>query len=519
MTTLLQHYLRDNARTRPDKTALVCDGARLSYAELDAAANRLAHGLLAAGVRPGDRVVVHLENSFEAVIAIFAILRAGAVFSVVHPATKAERLSYILQDEAAAALITINDARRRPCVLQALRAAPVSVVIWVNGPPVGPGGTPSRDFLDWAAMAAESGCTPEVGTSDLDLASIIYTSGPTAHPKGVMSAHRDTVFAARSIAGYLDNTADDVIFCCLPLAHTYGLSQLLTATLVGATVVLQPNFAFPARALQVMARERVTGFPGVPTMFAVLLRQDRLVHHDLSSLRYFTNAAAPLPAAQLLAVCAAFPQVQFFSMYGQTECKRACYLPPEQLCRRPDSVGIPIPGTDAYVVDEDGRPAPPGVTGELVVRGPHLMRGYWGKPQDTAARLRRGPAPGELLLYTGDLFRTDAAGFLYFVSRADDIIKCRGEKVSPQEIETALCRLDGVADVAAVGVPDDILGEAIKVVVVRKTGAALSELDVRAFCSRQLEDSLIPKYVEFRSELPTNDHGKTLRRELRTCAA
>jgi len=519
MTTLLAHSLQDNARIRPDKTALVAGGARVSYAELDAAVNRMAHGLLAAGVAPGDRVLVHLENSVEAVIAIFAILRAGAVFSVVNPSTKAEKLSYLLQDAGAAALLTSNDPRRRPCVLQALHATPVPVVVWVNGPP-SRRCLESHRWLDWSVVVAGSSRAPDVGSGDLDLAALIYTSGTTGSPKGVMSAHRDMIFAARSIACYLDNTADDVLFSCLPLAHTYGLYQLITSMLVGATLVLEPNFAFPARALQIMAREGVTGFAGVPTMFTVLLRlRDRLANHDLSALRYFTNAAAPLPAGHLLALRAAFPRAEVFSMYGQTECKRACYLPPGQIGRRPDSVGIPIPGTDAYVVDEAGRRVTPGVTGELVVRGPHLMRGYWGKPAETAARLRPGPVPGELVLHTGDLFRCDEDGFLYFVSRADDVIKCRGEKVSPQEIETALRRLPGVADAAAVGVPDDILGEAVKVVVVREAGTPLSESDVRAFCSRRLEEFLIPKYVEFRAELPRSEHGKTLRRELRTCAA
>jgi acyl-CoA synthetase (AMP-forming)/AMP-acid ligase II len=303
------------------------------------------------------------------------------------------------------------------------------------------------------------------------------------------------------------------------VAFTYGLYQLITAMLVGATLVLEKNFVFPYRALQIMVRERVTGFPGVPTMFALLLGLKKLASYDLSSLRYVTNAAAPMPVRQILAVRAAFPQAKFFSMYGQTECKRTCYLPPEELDRRPGSVGIAIPGTEVFIVDEDGNRVPPGTTGELVVRGGHLMRGYWEKPEETAKRLRPCTSAGEMVMYSGDLFRMDEDGFLYFVSREDDIIKSRGEKVSPNEIENALYGMEGVRDVAAIGVPDEILGEAIKVFVVPDDGWTLTERDIRAFCARRLEDFMVPKYVDFLSELPKSDNGKTLRKDLKVCVA
>jgi long-chain acyl-CoA synthetase len=517
---VMHEALEATARRLPEKTMLVCGPRRLSFGEVDAAANRLANGLISIGIRPGDRIAVYVENSPEAVISIFGILKAGAVFSVVTPTTKASKLADVLADEQAGALITINDPRRLASVSGALSAAFVPIVIWVGGCPEQPAPGAGGSFLDWAAVAETgSARSPEVGTIDLDLGTIIYTSGTTGRPKGVMSAHRDMLFAATAINDYLGNTADDVLFCSLPLAHTYGLYQLFTATLIGATVVLEPGFIFPAQALATMDRERVTGLPGVPTMFAVLLRQGGLDGFDLTSLRYLTNAAAPLPPDLLAALRRAFPQVQLFSMYGQTECKRACYLPPEELDSRPDSVGIPLPGTEAYVVDDSGRRVPAGVTGELVLRGSHLMRGYWGKPEETAARLRPGPTPGELALHTGDLFRADEDGFLYFVGRSDDIIKSRGEKVSPHEIETALRRLPGVADVAAFGVPDDVLGEAIKVVVVPEPGSSPSEREVRAFCARELDDNMVPKHVEFRDELPRTDHGKLERKKLATCAA
>jgi acyl-CoA synthetase (AMP-forming)/AMP-acid ligase II len=375
-------------------------------------------------------------------------------------------------------------------------------------------------FCAWDdLLAAASAEKPSVGTIDLDLATIIYTSGSTGTPKGVMSTHRNMVFAATSISTYLENTADDIIFCALPLAFDYGLYQLIMAMRVGATLVLEKNFVFPYKAIEIMVRERVTGFPGVPTMFSLLLGLKDLANYDLSALRYVTNTAAALPVSHILALRAAFPQATLFSMYGLTECKRVCYLPPQELDQRPGSVGIAIPGTEVYIVDENGTRVPPGTIGELVVRGSHVMRGYWEKPTETAERYKPGPLPGETVLYTGDLFRMDEDGFLYFISRKDDIIKSRGEKVSPKEIENTLYAMEGVREVAVVGVPDATLGEAIKVFVAPQEGVVLTERDVRAYCARHLEDFMMPKYVEIWPALPKGGTGKIDKKELRACVA
>lgn len=515
---LVHQFLEQSARTAPWKTALVCGDERLSYARLDAASNQLAHALIAAGVARGDRVAVYMDNSVEAAISIFGILKAGAVFSVINPTTKAEKLAYMLRDERPAALITSNDTLRVRVAAEALPAAPVPLVLWVGGVP-GIAAPPAVRFESWErALAGVSDAAPRVGTIDLDLATIIYTSGSTGNPKGVMSTHCSMVFAATSITTYLENTPDDVIFCALPLAFDYGLYQLIMAVRVGATLVLEKNFVYPYKALEIMARERVTGFPGVPTMFALLLGLKDLAAHDLGALRYVTNTAAALPVSHILKLRAAFPQARLYSMYGLTECKRVSYLPPEELDRRPDSVGIAIPGTEVYVVDDAGRKAPPGAVGELVVRGSHVMRGYWEKPEETARRYKPGALPGEMVLYTGDLFRMDAQGFLYFVGRQDDIIKSRGEKVSPKEIENTLYAMEGVLDVAVVGVPDETLGEAIQVFIAPIEGVTLTERDVRAFCARRLEDFMMPKYIEIRAVLPKGGTGKIDKKELRACA-
>jgi acyl-CoA synthetase (AMP-forming)/AMP-acid ligase II len=249
-------------------------------------------------------------------------------------------------------------------------------------------------------------------------------------------------------------------------------------------------------------------FPGVPTMFSMLMALKNLASFDLASLRMITNTAAALSEAHIAELRALFPQATLFSMYGLTECKRVTYLPPEQLDIRPTSVGRGMPNEEVWLVDDEGRRLPNGATGELVIRGSNVMRGYWEKPEETAKRLKPGPNPGEMLLYSGDLFRTDAEGWLYFVSRRDDIIKSRGEKVSPREVENALHTIDGIYEVAVIGVPDEVLGQAVKAYVTMKPGAQLTEREVIRHCLARLESFMVPKFVEFVAELPKTDTGK-----------
>jgi long-chain acyl-CoA synthetase len=233
-----------------------------------------------------------------------------------------------------------------------------------------------------------------------------------------------------------------------------------------------------------------------------------LAAYDLGSLRMITNTAAALSETHIRRLRELFPQAQLFSMYGLTECKRVTYLPPEQLDIRPTSVGRGMPNEEVWLVDDEGRRLPNGATGELVIRGSNVMRGYWEKPEETAARLKPGPIPGEMVLYSGDLFRTDSDGWLYFVARRDDIIKSRGEKVSPREVENAISSLEGVYEVAVIGIPDDVLGQAIKAFVTLTPGAQLTEREVIRHCLAHLESFMAPKYVEFVESLPKTGTGK-----------
>jgi amino acid adenylation domain-containing protein len=499
---LVHEFLTRTATRLPQKVALACDERRYTYAELDQMADRLANHLMRQGVRRGDRVAIHLHNSVEAVTGIFAALKAGGCFVMVNASTKADKLKFILNNcRATAALMSARSAGTELTDLVGQVPSLKSVVL------CGAGRTGGDDrWQGFERIQANSPPNPMPQVNiDLDLACLVYTSGSTGEPKGVMCDHSNVDFASDSIMSYLGSREDDIVLGVLPLSFDYGLYQLLMTFKCGGTLVLERSFAYPALILQRIQEERVTGFPGVPTIFAMLLNMDRSAF-DLSSLRYITNTAAALSPAQVLGIQDAFPGVTLFSMYGLTETKRTLYLPPDQLAVRPGSVGIPIPGTEAWLEDESGRRLEPGATGELVIRGRHVMRGYWEAPEATAARYRPGPVPGERLCYSGDLFRTDAEGYFYFVSRRDDIIKTRGEKVAPKEVENALHLLPGVM-AAVKGVPDPVIGEAVKAFIV-VSGAALTESQVIAHCRAHLEDFMVPKFIEFIDEMPMTSSGK-----------
>jgi long-chain acyl-CoA synthetase len=508
---LVQDFLQNSAIRFPDKVALICDGQRLTYAEIDAAANRLAHALLDQGVQRGDRVVIFMPNAVEVVIAIFAILKAGGIFVIVNATTKRDKLTYILNNCRAVALVT--SARSANLATALKEAAPSLQFVVLCGKDAGAIAEEEKKRYAWNdLLSAYPADRPFCPTIDLDLACLIYTSGSTGDPKGVMSGHNNVVFASGSIITYLQNTPDDIVINVLPLSFDYGLYQLLMTFRIGGTLVLEKSFTYPAAVLKRIEQERVTGFPGVPTVYAILLQMD-LSPYDLSSLRYLTNTAAALPPDHIIAIRNKFPWAELYSMYGLTECKRTLYLPPDQLDKRPGSVGIAIPGTEVWIEDETGRRVGPGEMGELVIRGSHVMRGYWEAPEATAKAYHPGPTPGERILYSGDYFRMDDEGYLYFVSRKDDIIKSRGEKVSPKEVEDVLYSIAGVVQAAVIGVPDPILGEAIKAFVVLE-GVTWTEKDILRHCRERLEDFMVPQHIEFRESLPISN-GKIVKKALR----
>ena len=293
-------------------------------------------------------------------------------------------------------------------------------------------------------MQAYPSTRPAQSCIDVDLASLVYTSGSTGEPKGVMLTHLGMLTAARSIVQYLGNRRDDVVIDMLPLSFDYGLYQVLMAFMFGGTVVLERSFVYPAQIVDSLIKNRVTGLPLVPTIAALLLATRDLGERRFPDLRYITSTGQVLPPAHIARLRQVFPAARIFSMYGLTECKRVSYLPPEELDRRPDSVGKAIPNTEVFIVDDEGneigearRP------GQLVVRGSHVMAGYWGLPEKTAATLRPGRYPGERVLYSGDTFEKDDEGFLYFVGRRDDMFKSSGATGEPERSGECPPRMPG----------------------------------------------------------------------------
>jgi acyl-CoA synthetase (AMP-forming)/AMP-acid ligase II len=505
---LLHESLRFAAESAAGKTALVAGDERLAYAELLDRSLRVARGLQDRGLRRGDRVVVYQANTASCVASIFGTLLAGGVFVVVNPETKQDKLAYVIDDAEAVALLTEGSLARN--FAPALPGRPSLAAVLCDGPPDGLGGVE-----DTAQVVAGTDPLPAApGTIPLDLAALIYTSGSTGEPKGVMMTHQSMVFAAGSISQYLRLSADDRILGLLPLAFDYGLYQLLMSVRLGATLVLERTFAYPTRIVQRVEEERITVFPGVPTVYATLSSLYGRAPFQLPSVRRVTNTAAALLPSMHAGLRAIFPNALIFAMYGLTECKRVCYLEPELIEERPSSVGKAIPGTETILLSPDGEKVDPGEPGILHVRGPHVMAGYWRRPDLTAEMLVDGPTPGERMLCTHDWFTKDEEGFLYFQGRSDDIIKTRGEKVSPLEVENVLVGVEGVREAAVVGVDDELLGQAIRAYVSLDEGADLTETEIVAACRLRLESFMVPREIVILDELPRTDTGKVRRKSL-----
>jgi len=503
---LLYGGLVSSADRHGGKVAVVAEDGEATFAGLLSQSLSLAGALQDEGLEQGDRVALFMENSLACASAVFGVLLAGGIFVMVNAQTPEERLRYILDDSGARFLLAEGPLCRVAAPAARLATVPPALA-FVRAPT-----DVEEDALDLSQMMT-GGSDPGRGqASPSDLAALLYTSGSSGTPKGVMLTHESLTFVTESIAQYLRLGADDRILNVLPLAFGYGLSQLLMTGHLAATLILERSFAYPAQTLRRLELNAATVLPGIPTIFTTLTSHFGGSSKTYPSVKTITSAAASLPATLHEPLLKLFPNAAIFRMYGQTECIRVCYLEPELVDQKPTSVGRAIPGTEAFVLDEDGEPVPPGVVGTLHVRGPHVMRGYWNAPELTASRLSQDES--NPVLCTHDLFETDADGDLYFVSRSDEIIKTRGEKVSPILVEEMLFSLEGIKEAAVVGVPDELLGEAIRAYVVREEGSSLEESQVVRACREQLEAFAVPHEVRFVDDLPKTPSGKVRKKSL-----
>jgi long-chain acyl-CoA synthetase len=514
---LVHDFLTLSARRSPHKEALIFGEERWTYHALGGASDSLAGTLMGMGLRSGERVALFMDNCAEAVVAFYGTLKAGCVAVPLNGHIKSRKLRYILIDSGAKVLI--SQKVKDKTVQEAVEGMSADIQIiwigeeaWIPSSRIVHSHPPPAPPIEGGELKSTALATPvkgkELSSLTPPLAALIYTSGSTGEPKGVMSPHASMIAAARSIIEYLENDSEDIVLNVLPLSFDYGLYQVIMTFMFGGTVILERSFLYPQRVFECIEKERVTGLPVVPTMAALLLRMQVPERFDLSSLRYITSTGAVLPVNHLRRLRESFPCAKLYSMYGLTECKRVSYLPPEQLDLRPESVGMPIPGCEVFVVDEHGNEVKAGEVGELVVRGTNVMGGYWNSPELTERTFRAGRHPGETLLYSGDLFRRDEEGFLYFVGRKDDLVKVKGERVSPREIEDVLYELEGVSEAAVIGIPDEITGGATVAFLVRSKDSRLVERGVLKHCKDSLEPHLVPAYVRFVEEIPKTPQGK-----------
>jgi acyl-CoA ligase (AMP-forming) (exosortase A-associated) len=516
MSSLLHKLIFQSAEKNPDAEAIRFQQQKLSYSWLARQIERVAHGLIALGLGRRERIAVYLDKRPETVIAMFAAAAAGTVFVPVNPLLKPEQVAYILRDCNVRILITSRDRLLLlKDVLAGCHDLRQAVVI-------GDGSLEDSDAVlpvaAWDSVVSRGDAGALHRSIDSDMVAILYTSGSTGKPKGVVLSHRNMVAGAISVASYLQNSPDDRILSVLPFSFDYGFSQLSTAFLSGACVVLM-NYLLARDVITMAERERISGLAAVPPLW-IQLAQLEWPPHVQHELRYITNSGGAMPRAVVEMLQAKLPKTEIFLMYGLTEAFRSTYLPPTELERRPDSIGKAIPNTEILVVRPDGSLCAPGEPGELVHRGALVALGYWNDPAKTTERFR--PAPGqlpgltlpEIAVWSGDTVRMDEAGFLYFIGRKDDMIKTSGYRVSPTEIEEVIYSTGLVGEAVALGIPHPILGQAIMVVATPLDGTTLDVEALMAECKRCLPTFMVPGSINMRRTLPRNPNGKIDRKQL-----
>jgi long-chain acyl-CoA synthetase len=510
---LLGEALLISARKYPSKTAIIVKTKEYSYSDLKESAEKLAAHLVLSGIKKGDRVAVYMNNSWQSIVSIYGITLSGAAFLVINPQTKADKLQYILNDSGAR--ILVSESIQNNELSQALGGTTDILELIISGDlnkvtkfP----GIKITDFEETITRNTSAIVFPKAIPNDL--AALIYTSGSTGFPKGVMMTHQSMVFTSWSLIEYLRLSEEDRIILLLPLAFDYGLYQLLMAVTIGGSLIVEQSFTFQASVYKQIETYKPTVFPGVPTIYAMMIAANKKTGLSFDCIKKVTNTAAALPSEFIPDLKKIFPQALIFKMYGLTECKRVCYLEPELVDIKTSSVGKAIPGTEVFLLSPEGNPVPAGEKGILHIRGPHVMLGYWHKEELSKEMLRQGNLPGERILCSNDWFKMDDEGFLYFLGRTDDIIKTRGEKVSPAEIENIIYKISGIREVAIIGIPDEIMGEKIIAYVTTHGQAVIGEKEVLKECMSRLELFMIPQQVIFLDEMPKSSNSKIDKKEL-----
>jgi acyl-CoA ligase (AMP-forming) (exosortase A-associated) len=515
MVTQLHDILGQMAARQPQSPALTIKDTTVSYRALWEEASAFAAGLGLIGLGRGERVGIYLDKRIETVASVFGTSAAGGAFVPVNPLLRAQQVGYILNDCSVRVLVTTADRLARlGDELERCPSVEHVVVVDEDRPLAGGRG---YSFRAWGSFV-DTGDAPESKSIDLDLAAIFYTSGSTGQPKGVVLSHRNLIVGGESVSQYLDNHEGDRMLAALPLSFDAGFSQLTTGFTVGAHVVLV-NYLLPGEVVRLCAEHEITGLTCVPPLWLQLADQTWPAEAT-RSMRYFANTGGRMPKATLDRLRAIFPEAKPYLMYGLTEAFRSTYLDPAEVDRRPDSIGKAIPNAEILVVRDDGSLCDAGEQGELVHRGALVAMGYWNDPERTAERFRPVPSRDgaicstETAVFSGDLVRRDEDGFLYFVSRKDEMIKTSGYRVSPTEIEEVAYGTGLVGDAVAVGIDDERLGQHI-VLAVSPANGSLDSDELLSELRRQLPLYMLPKQVVVRPSLPRSPNNKFDRNLLR----
>ena len=480
----------------------------------------MASGLIGLRLARTDRVGIWLDKRFETVVASFAAPAAGGVMVPMNPLLKPEQVVYIARDCSVRVLVTSPE--RLALLAPVLGECPDLLHVVLTERPAEPPVLPAGIGLHtWVELRDAPAC-PGHRVIDTDLCAILYTSGSTGRPKGVVLSHRNMVAGAKSVASYLENVPQDTLLAALPLSFDAGFSQLTTAFHAGSRVVLL-NYLLPRDVLKAMEREQITGLTAVPPLY-IQLSQLEWPAAIGEHLRYFANTGGRMPRETLDLLRMRVPKAKPFLMYGLTEAFRSTYLPPEEVDRRPDSIGKAIPNAEILVLREDGSECAPDEPGELVHRGALVGMGYWGDAEKTAERYKLLPGREsglqlpEYAVFSGDTVRRDAEGFLYFVGRRDEMIKTSGYRVSPTEVEEVLYTTRLVAECVAFGVDHPVLGQAIQVIASAPDGSAALDLQaLQAQCRIHMPAYMVPAGIEpMAGPLPRNPNGKIDRKLLAT---
>lgn len=494
---LLHHLLAQHAQS--DRRALVHGERELDYRTFHDQVERFASALLQAGLERGDRVAIFLPRGIEECVAIFAVSRAMGVFVPINALLRGQQISHIVADSTARFVITNRELA--PVVAECLQGGAEASILMVE------------DMAETEPVV--SLCESNIGE---DLAAILYTSGSTGRPKGVMLSHRNLLAGARIVRTYLGITPDERILSVLPFSFDYGLNQLLTAVEQGAlTVVL--TFRFGDEIVRALRDHQITALAGVPTIWAILTKASPLLRKtELPDLRYVTNSGGSVPSQTIANLRNMLPHTNVFLMYGLTEAFRSTYLPPEELDRRPTSIGKAIPECEIFIVAEDGRRARPGEPGILVHRGPTVSLGYWNRPEETAKVLKQNPfrpkdQGGDIVCYSGDLAVEDEDGFFSFIGRNDAMIKSSGYRISPSEVEEAIMATGRFRQVAVIGLPDEFAGQRVHAVAVALE-ADIETTPVLQGVAGTLAAYMVPRELELVETLPVTPNGKVDYRQL-----